>query len=153
RDALAEIHLAPLDAAALQALLATLEIPALDAARWATPLHRHTGGNPLFVLETLRALVAQDPARLRAPPAALPAPHDVGELMARRLAQLSAGALNLARVMAIAGQDFSVELAAQVMERPVIDLSSDWHELESAHVLREHAFAHDLVYEAALRSV
>jgi len=58
RDALAEIRLGPLDPAAVETLLEALEIPGLDARRWAQPLWCHTGGNPLFVLETLRALIA-----------------------------------------------------------------------------------------------
>jgi DNA-binding SARP family transcriptional activator len=153
RDALTEVRLGPLDPAAVEALLEALEIPGLDAPRWAQPLWRHTGGNPLFVLETLRALIAGGLRLLDAPPEALPAPHDVGALIARRLEQLTPGALALARVTAIAGLDFSVELAAHVAGRPVIELTEAWRELESAQVIRDRGFAHDLLYEVVLRSV
>jgi len=153
RDALAEMVLAPLQVGAIEVLLASLELPELDAARWAPPLWRHTGGNPLFVLETLRALIVQDVSMPKAPPDALPTPRDIGALIERRLSRLGPGALNLARVVAIAGQDFGVELASHVIGRPVIELTDDWHKLETEHVIRERAFAHDLVAEAVLRTV
>ena len=85
RDALTEIRLAPLDSAAVETLLEALEIPGLDARRWAQPLWCHTGGNPLFVLETLRALITRGTQLFDAPPEALPMPHDVGSLVAGEL--------------------------------------------------------------------
>ncbi len=153
REAPGEIRLGSLPQAAVESLLASLEILGLDARQWAAPLWRHTGGNPLFVLETLRALIAQGSVLLPSPGAPLPAPPNVGELIGRRLRQLGAGALDLARIAAIAGQDFSAELAAHVVGRSVVALADDWAELESAHVIRGRAFAHDLIGEAVLRSV
>ena len=152
---LAEIRLGPLRREAIEALLETLELPGLQARDWAEPLQRHTGGNPLFILETLRALIAQnaDTARMKSPNRGLPAPPNVGELIGRRLQQLRPGALSLARVAAVAGQDFTVDLAAHVLRRTTVDLVDDWIELEAAHIIKDSAFAHDLIYEAALRSV
>ena len=150
---LVEVQLAPLDAAAIEALLASLALPDLDPRAWAEPLARHTGGNPLFILETLNALLAQDGTRLTGTVANLPAPGSVGQLIERRLGQLSAPALRLARVAALAGQDFSAELAAQVIGTHALDLTEAWRELESAQVIRENAFAHDLIFEATLRSI
>jgi len=153
REALVEIRLRPLEAADVGALLDSLEIPGLDGRRWAPPLWRHTGGNPLFVLETLRALIARGTVMDDAPPFALPAPQDVGALIDDRLRQLSAGALALARVVAIAGTDTSAELAAHVTGRTVVELTDAWRELEDAHVIREHGFAHDLLEDVVLRAV
>jgi DNA-binding SARP family transcriptional activator len=153
REVLAEIRLGPLPQTAVETLLEALEIPHLDARQWAAPLWRHTGGNPLFVLETLRALIVQGTALLQFPAGPLPAPPDIGELIGRRLKQLGPGALGLARIAAIAGQDFSAELAAHVLGRTVVELADDWTELENAHVIRDRAFAHDLICEAVLRSV
>ena len=93
-----------------------------------TALARHTGGNPLFILETLNALLTQEQARLTGNVANLPAPGSVGQLIERRLGQLSAAALRLARVAALAGQDFSVELAAQVLGSHPLDLTEAWLE-------------------------
>ncbi len=147
------LTLEPLDATAVQAVLESLAIPGFDAAAWAPALTRHTGGNPLFLLETLIALLDRDPAALAAPPSELPAPTQVGQLIERRLSQLGPAALRLARLAALAGQNFSVELAAEVLARHPLDIADDWRELERALVIRDDAFAHDLIFEATLRSV
>jgi DNA-binding SARP family transcriptional activator len=150
---LVEVLLGPLDAIAIEALLESLALPDFEPRVWAEPLARHTGGNPLFILETLNALLAQEATRLTGNVANLPAPGSVGQLIERRLTQLSAPALRLARVAALAGQDFSVELAAQVLGAHPLDLTEAWRELETAQVIRDNAFAHDLIFEATLRSI
>ena len=152
-SALVELHLAPLDDAAVRALLESLAIPDFDVDAWAAPMTRHTGGNPMFILETLLAMLAtpadrNDTSRLK-----LPAPAHIGQLIERRLDQLSAPALRLARVGALAAQDFSVELAASVLGQHALDIADAWRELEAAQVIRNNAFAHDLIYEATLRTV
>lgn len=152
-DRLASFTLGPLSIAATEALLASLKLPGLDATAAAPPLHRHTGGNPLFLLETLRLLLQRDGGALASSLAALAAPTQIGLLLERRLEQLSAAALRLARVAALAGQDFSVALAADVLGCHAVDLAEPWRELESAQIIRNQAFAHDLIFEATLRSV
>ncbi len=148
----AHVTLGPLDEPAVRELLDSLALPSVDAARLAPLLVRHTGGNPLFVLETLGALLAQGGAALPGGPR-LPTPASVGELIERRLRQLTPHALKLARVAALAGQDFSAGLAAHVLGVHALDLSEPWRELEAAHILRDDAFAHDLILETAQRSV
>ncbi len=150
-EVLERVELPPLTLAATEALLQSLALPQLDAAAWAAPLYRHTGGNPMFMLETLLAIAAG------APPAStanrLPVPTNIGALIEKRLAQLSPAALKLARVAALAGPDFSADLAAQVLGVHALDLTEPWRELETAQVIRDNAFAHDLIFEATLRSV
>lgn len=152
-DDVERIELGPLDVPAIEALLVSLALPGFDARAWAEPLARHTGGNPLFILETLSAALAQGSAAKDGARPTLPAPGTVGQLIERRLAQLAPEALRLARVAALAGQDFSVELAARVLRVHPLDLAGAWRELEAAQVIRDDAFAHDLVLEATLRSV
>jgi DNA-binding SARP family transcriptional activator/tetratricopeptide (TPR) repeat protein len=137
-----------LGAAALAELVDSLGIPQLKGAALAEPLLRHSGGNPLFVLETLKGMLvgADDSARL-------PMPSTVGALIERRLRQLSPQALMLARVAALAGADFSIHLAEYVLQVPALALSDAWRDLQDAQVIRGAAFAHDLVYEAVLRTV
>ena len=148
---LQRVTLQPLSATQIQALIESLNLAEIDAARWAAPLLRHTGGNPLFVLETLKDMVLvgvpQDAD------CGLPQPITVGALIERRLRQLTPPALALARVAAIAGVDFTIELAEQVLKTPALALADAWSELEAAQVLQGAAFAHDLVYDAALRTV
>ena len=158
---MARIELGPLDQTAVVELLTSLALPGLDAEAWASRLHRHTGGNPMFILETLRAL-AQGEAALPFGPgsgadmgseAPLPLPVNLRQLIDRRLAQLPPLALKLARVAALAGNDFSVDLAAEVLGTHAMDLLDAWRELEVAQVMQGPAFAHDLIFEALRDSV
>lgn len=142
------LRLQPLDEAAVARLLLSLALPGLEAPAWAARLQRHTGGNPLFILETLKQLQPGDLAAGRMPRSAT-----VGALIDRRLKALSADALALARLAAIAGPDFSLTLAEEVTGRGALHLADAWAELESAQVLRDRSFAHDLVLEAALRGI
>ncbi len=84
---------------------------------------------------------------------ALPQPTTVAALVERRLAQLSAPALKLARTAALAQASFSAELAATVLELHPLDIAEPWRELEAAQVIRDGAFAHDLIFEATRASV
>lgn len=143
------IELAPLDESQVRELIDSLGIEGIDGAALGSAISRHTGGNPLFVLETLKAMLAGESAS----PGRLPAAVNMTDLIARRVARLTPGAVSLARCAAVAGQDFSAELAAHVIGVRPLDLTDAWAELERAHVLRDGAFEHDLVHEAALASV
>lgn len=158
RGALAEtqradgVVLLPLSLEQVAQLVDSLGMAELDAERLAPALLRHTGGNPMFVLETLKDLVLS-PAATGATGLTLPQPSSVGSLVERRLAQLSAPALKLARVAALAAANFDAELAAAVLQTHPLDMAEPWRELESAQVIRNGAFAHDLVFEATRASV
>ena len=146
---LAVVTLAPLQADQIAALIDTLALPDLQGHALADPLVRHTGGNPLFVLETLKqGLVDGSLARGQ-----LPRPEQVSTLIEARLARLTEPARTLARVAAIAGVDFTIELAEAAIGVQAVQLASAWHELQDAQILRDEAFAHDLVGDAVLRGV
>jgi DNA-binding SARP family transcriptional activator len=145
---LQRLRLQPLGEAGVAELLVSLDL-GLDAAAWAPRLHRHTGGNPLFVLETLKQLQRADVAGGR-----LPASASVEALIDRRLQRLAAPALALARLAALAGPDFELPLAEAVAGRSLLELADAWNELVLAQVLREDgSFAHDLVLDAVKRGV
>jgi tetratricopeptide (TPR) repeat protein len=61
--------------------------------------------------------------------------------------------VQLARCAAVAAPDFSIELASRVLGLRTLELADPWAELEAAQVLRDGAFAHDLIYESALAAV
>ena len=151
----ARLHvLQPLATGQVGELIESLGVALLDAPRLAPALARHTGGNPMFVLETLKIMLAAAPAGpAPAPVATLPTASNVVHLIEQRIGRLSPLAVKLARCAAIAGGDFSAELAAHVLGMRSLDLSDAWAELDAAHVLREGAFAHDLIHEAARSSV
>ena len=143
------VALRPLTREQLAELLASLGIESLRVPEFAAALHRHSGGNPLFALETLRHAWAQ--AGLAGQP--LPRPVNVTRIIERRVLRLSPAAVRIARCAAVAGADFSIDLAAQVLASPVIDLADAWSELEQAHVFVDGAFAHDLIFEAVRASL
>jgi DNA-binding SARP family transcriptional activator/tetratricopeptide (TPR) repeat protein len=146
---LLRVAVEPLDPVAIRDLLESLGIDDLDGAAWAPVLARHCGGNPLFLLETLRALLHQKgPTARMDPNQRLPVPSTVQQLIERRLRRLNPGALLLAQVAAVAGQDFTPDLAAAVLKRSALEIAGSWAELEGATVLSATGFAHDLVQEA-----
>lgn len=151
------IELQPLREAGVQALTSAFlerQEPGPVAASLVGALWRHTGGNPLFVLETLRSLI--DVGRLPGHGEelrALPVPPQLEPLLYRRLEGVPASALRLARVAAVAGSEFDAELAAYVMDLHPLDLVQPWAELEAAQIMSGSRFAHDLIAQAALRSV
>ena len=154
------VVLPPLTLTQTQALLASLDLPGLDAAEAAPVLLRHTGGNPLYLLETVKAWLTQGPG-LPASSASspgwlgvrLPAAGNVATLIERRIGQLSPQAVQLARCAAVAAGDFSIELASHVLGVRTLALADPCAELEAAQVFRDGAFLHDLIYESALASV
>lgn len=152
------LGLGPLAEPALADLVDSLALPGFDGATLAPMLRRRTGGNPLFVLETLKQMWSDGTPPALAESTADAAAHgrsppSVIQLIARRMARLSPQALALARCAAVAGSDFSTELAVEVLRTPAIALADGWAELEAAGVLRDQAFAHDLVYECTLAGV
>ncbi|HUL66793.1 MAG TPA: AAA family ATPase [Burkholderiaceae bacterium] len=142
------IALAPLDADMLRELLASLLIEPGDAGLAVQRLLAKVGGNPLFVLELLRQLhgAGGDWSRIVVPPR-------LTDLLDRRLHALSENAVMLARVAAIAGTDFSAEIAEAVTGLGTLALADPWHELEDAQLLRATSFTHDLALAAVQRSI
>jgi DNA-binding SARP family transcriptional activator len=147
------LRLGPLDERFVVELLDSLALPGIDGRSLGPRVHRHAGGNPFHTLETVRAWLAQPGAQDVAEGAPLPTTQSMRRLVEQRLRRLSVPALKLARVAAVAGADFDVDLAAAVLEVHALDLHDAWHELEAAHVLDGHRFAHDLVFDVARDSV
>jgi DNA-binding SARP family transcriptional activator len=149
RAQLVVVPLAPLDERATMALLDDIALPGIEPPRLAAALLQHTGGNPLFLLETLKeGLLDGSLAR-----GALPRPAAVHTMIEARLQRLPEPALALARVAAVAGVDFSLPLAEAVLAQAVAALATPWAELERAQLLRDEALAHDLVADALLRGL
>lgn len=148
------IQLDGLDEGALAELLASLPpyaLPAGTALAMAQRLQAHCGGNPLFVLETLRALHGRGP--MPDGRATLPLPSNVERLLDQRLAALSPQALALARVAATVGSDFDPGIAAAVLDCTAQMLEEPWRELETAQVLAGEGVAHETVSEVLRRGL
>lgn len=135
-----------LDEAALAELLAGIDA---DITPLAPALHRHCGGNPYFVLETLKALYESGGLE-HVLPERLPIPMRVQTLLGERLSRLAPEALQIARIAALTGDPFTPALAAGVLARPAHALAGSWTELEAAQILVGNGFVHTLCREAVL---
>lgn len=146
----AVIELSPLSSDGVGAFLRSLELPGAEAL--GGELVRYTGGNPLFLVETVRLLVELGGLD-RGWTGRLPAAGRVRAVILQRLARLSAAARDLAQVAALAGTAFSLDLAAEVLQVRTLALAPAVRELEEALVLRGTRFTHDLLFEAVVDSV
>ncbi|HSC62450.1 MAG TPA: AAA family ATPase, partial [Caldimonas sp.] len=158
----AAVPLEPLGLEHVAQIVDSLGIESLSGEAIAPTLLRHCGGNPLYLLETLKAWLVRGDAGGRAVgegegdrtlPVRLPVAGSLHSVIDQRIGRLSAEAVRLARCAAVAAPDFSIELASHVLGVRTLDLADPCAELEAAQVLRDGAFAHDLIYEAALASV
>ncbi|RVT52238.1 BTAD domain-containing putative transcriptional regulator [Rubrivivax albus] len=131
----------------LRCLLPTLDLPPALAADASLPTHllRHTGGQPFFVLETLKTLAMAQATG--AAPAPAPA---VDAMVARRIARLAEPARRLLQLLAVAGGPAPLPLACSALDRGLVDLAADWEALAAAQLVRDDGLAHDLVREAVL---
>jgi ABC-type oligopeptide transport system substrate-binding subunit/DNA-binding SARP family transcriptional activator len=138
-----------------------------DAA--ATRLQRITAGNPLFLIEMLRADPAQA-ALVEQPTGELPdgecpsCPENIAltprldAVMRQRLERLSETARALAQTAAVIGQPFSLALLLQTSGLTEEALLPALDDLWQRQVIREHGndrydFAHELLRAAVHRSV
>ena len=134
-----------------------------DVSRFADRLHAATGGNPLFLLETLRTLVepkfCPQPADWRA----LCARHDVSfptdldQAVAQRLARWGPAAVRLAELLAVAVHPCSRTLLAQVGPFDPPALMTALSTLTAGGLVEErdgeYVFAHDALRSAVYRAI
>jgi DNA-binding SARP family transcriptional activator len=145
-----QIKLSPLEQFEVQAMLESLGVSGLE--RFGQTMHQATGGNPMFVLETARDLVSGGNLE-QAQTEALPLPKSVSAAIRNRLTKLEPAAIRLARVASVAATDFTLELAANVLETHVLDLSDSVEQLEKAQVLQGLTFTHDLIAQTTLEGL
>lgn len=157
RPGAVSLTLPALDEAAVLALLQALPLhqagvapPALPAL--AQALRRQLGGNPAQLLEALRTLW-HDGLRHWQPGQPLHTPPSLVDSVRQRLTRLSAEALQLAQLAAVAQGDFSLGLAAAALGRAPLALAPLFAELDAAQVLQGLRFGHDLVAEAVLQAL
>lgn len=167
---LTEIELGALDAdhtAALATQIAGHELAPATAAQ----LYRETEGNPLFVVETVRAGLAlsadtneQDSLNVEPSISPILAPRD-SPLLSKthaviqfRLAHLSTPARELARLAATIGRSFTFDVLAQASDSDEESLLRGLDELWQRRIVREQGaegydFSHDRIREAAYAAI
>ena len=137
--------LAPLDAAATEALVHQLGGDVSDLPS----VHAATGGYPLFVIESARA-GGSSPASADSV-GRLP---QVNAVLSGRLAQLGADAVDVARLAAAVGRDFSLDLLAEASDLPPDSVVNAVDELWRRRIVVQNTpttydFAHDLLRDTA----
>ena len=165
---LTEIELKPLDAAdtaALAAHVAGRELPPALAAR----IYEETEGNPLFVVETVRAAAGGDQildirdwgvtsdVQSLVPNAQYPPPR-VQAVIHERLAQLSPQTRGLASLAATIGREFTFDVLARASDGDEDTLVRGLDELWQRRIVREQGadaydFSHDKIREVAYAEV
>jgi DNA-binding SARP family transcriptional activator/tetratricopeptide (TPR) repeat protein len=137
--AVSAISLGPLDRVAtaeMAALVGRRALPPDAAAR----LWQETEGNPLFVLEAVRAGFTGSRQRI----ALTPTVHAV---ISARLDRLSPGARRLAEVAATIGREFPAAVLATAAGSTEDDIADDLDELWEHHVIRERGAAYDFTHD------
>ena len=166
--AVTEVALGPLDAAETAELAARMADRELDASA-AMRLFGETEGNPLFVIETMRAGLEKllDRRSVAEPDVLAPVPSTEEEdtlppgvraVIASRLAQLSPSARELAALAAVVGRACSIEALTQVSHADEEQIVSALDELWQRRIVREQGtdtydFTHDKLREVAYAEI
>ena len=143
------VELPPLEAPAVGRMLASTGIEGAQAL--AEPMHRFTGGNPLFVVETLKSLLESDDGRLEESSLRRTWPARVAEVFEERFRRLEARELLLLRLLAVAQTDATQDVATLALQMDDERVTAARAALEHARLIDGMAFGHDLVYEAVAR--
>ena len=147
---LPRVELQPLPLQGVQELVASLGLAGVQHESWAPVLFQRTGGNPLYLLQTLTAAFEAGTLQSGAPSVLSPMPATLSALLGARMEALSAQARAIARLACVAGTDFTLELACQLLDAQPAALADPWLELQAAQVMRDGRFVHDLVRDAAV---
>jgi DNA-binding SARP family transcriptional activator/predicted ATPase len=162
-EQLTELELAPLDEPDTATLACQVANQALDSALLAK-LYQGTEGNPLFVVETMRASLSQQPVAFEDQAAAasvalLPAlPPKIHAVIHSRLAQLSPAAHALAQLAATIGRAFSFDVVAEASGSEEEALARGLDELWQRRIVREQGantydFSHDRIRDVAYSKI
>jgi DNA-binding SARP family transcriptional activator/tetratricopeptide (TPR) repeat protein len=134
-------------------------------AGFARTVRAETAGNPFFVEEVLRHVLASE-AGAEASLASTPSivrigiPEGVQEMIRARLAQLSDGAAGVLEVAAVIGQEFPTPVLERVSGLPTDDFDAALDEATRQHLISalpgrvpRYVFAHALIREALYRQL
>ncbi len=128
----------------------------------AAAIHRETEGNPFFVNEVVRLMVAE--GRLTRPDQtaswSVPIPQGVREVIGRRLEQLSAPCNRVLAVAAVVGRGFTVEVLGALVDLTEDHLLEVLEEAVAARVIAEaphtigrYSFTQTLIRETLYESL
>jgi predicted ATPase/class 3 adenylate cyclase len=165
-----EIRLEPLSRTSAEALLEEVLGPTPDLQPLARLLVERTGGNALFLEESVRTLVEnavlvgdRGAYRLAKPLTAVQIPDRVQAVLAARIDRLPEDRKSFLQAGAVIGKDLPVSLLQAVSGVPTEQVLGNLAELEEAQFLRtsslypdlaysfRHPLTHDVVYSTLLK--
>jgi DNA-binding SARP family transcriptional activator/Tfp pilus assembly protein PilF len=157
------LALQPLSAAALTELLADLARTPDGPPRFSAWLHHRVGGNPLFALQTLRALFesgrlqahadgwSSDLDAIGADYAELEVPSSMAGLVKRRLSGLPEPTRRVLAVVAVLGAALDTERIAQLAGVSAWSAAEAIAQAQAAGLLAGPRFAHDVVRHSVVQ--
>jgi DNA-binding SARP family transcriptional activator len=155
---LREIKLEGLTSADILELLQSLFGKQADQESFAARLREATGGNPLFLLEMLRALTetVKNSGGL-SHYADLPLPEGVREAIDQRIDRLSPKARQVLEAGAVIGPAFDLQVVRMTAGRTELEAETGLAELVRRQIILEdkqgYRFCHDLVYRATTAGI
>lgn len=153
-----ELTLEGLDEAGVHELMRCMASAVPSDPTLAGRIHRATGGNPFFLLETL-AVLKEAGERLEQLPwlEALPIPDSVRQAVQLRVERLSQTARQVLEAASVAGQAFSYEALQLTAGRTEMETADAVDELLAQQLLVEESgqvrFRHEIVREAIGREL
>ena len=148
-----QLRLDPLAPASATTFLERLLGPEPGLEAVARLLIERTGGNPLFLEESVRALVESEALagergayRLAMPIGGVQVPATVQTIMAARIDRLSPDDKRLLQVAAVIGREIPLSLLERLADAPDTTLQSGLARLQAAEFLHEASLFPDIVY-------
>jgi DNA-binding SARP family transcriptional activator/tetratricopeptide (TPR) repeat protein len=153
-----ELHLTGLDEHSILELCQQLFTDFTASKSFASRLRKATGGNPFFILETLRALEEENKLAGSSDQLAdFPLPKGVREAVNRRLGRLNPRSRQVVEAGAILGPIFDFKVVRLTAGRSELETSSALDLLVNNQLLTEELnnfrFSHDLVRKATLAAI
>jgi DNA-binding SARP family transcriptional activator/tetratricopeptide (TPR) repeat protein len=151
---MAEVTLSGLAETTVAGLLGQLPQKVPQPQQLAERIHRATGGNSFFVLETMRELISRGP--LTDVPAVLPLPSTVREAVLRRVGRLAPLTRQVLEVTAVLSPHAGLEAVAKTAGRDGLETAVSLEELVDKQLLSsdgdrfqfQHELAREAIYEA-----
>lgn len=150
------LRLAPLDQFTVGEVVRALVRGRAVAPEAVLRLHRETGGNPLFLVETVRTLAEEDALDLLDPgdqQPDLPLPSTIRELVTARLGRLETEERAVLDLVAIAGGEVEVGVLAVASELPRDQVVAAAQQLVRRQVLEQSVAALAVRHEQVRRAV
>ena len=116
-------------------------------------LYDYTGGNPLFILETLKVFDKTIDVNLN-PQKKFPKPSStVKRLIDNRIASLSGSSRRVLELASILVSDFTVQQLSNLAALSISATIDALEELDNQHLIKELKFCHDLSREVAYQGI